>query len=74
MKEKIKTLFSSIRFWIVTLTMIIAILEEYSTVVGGGIALTDLFGIVQVWLIAIVSIGTLDSIATKFGVAVRRKK
>lgn len=69
MKEKIKILFSSIRFWIITLTMIIAILEEYSSVIGGGIALADLFGIIQVWLIAVVGIGTLDSIATKFGTA-----
>lgn len=65
MDKKLQALFSSIRFWIVTLTAATAILENY---VGGG-AIEAYFDIVQVWLATVAGIGTLDSVAQKFGMA-----
>jgi len=65
---KIKNLLGSIRFWLVTVVAIIAIFHGYASV--GTLVLTDILTIIEVWLGAIVGIGTLDSVATKFGLSV----
>lgn len=69
---KIKELFGSIRFWLVTLTAIVAILHGY--VDTGLFIITDILTVVEVWLGAVVGIGTFDSIATKFGISISGKK
>jgi len=69
---KIKELFGSIRFWLVTIVSIIAVLQGYVDV--GVFDLSNILTVVQVWLGAVVGIGTLDSIATKFGLSVRANK
>lgn len=59
MKKAIIELLNSRRFWLVTITAVIAIIELY---------LPDpIFQIIKVWLIGVTGIGTLDSIATKIG-------
>ena len=63
MKTKIKELLGSIRFWIVTLTAIVAILE--SSVAGFDFA--GILEIIKVYLVTVAGIGTLDSVAEKFG-------
>lgn len=63
MDKKLKALFSSVRFWIVTLTAAVAVLENY---VQSG-AIDAYFDIVKVWLGTVAGIGTLDSVAEKFG-------
>lgn len=63
---KIKSLLGSLRFWIVTLTYIVAIL---SAIAAGGLTLEVFFKITQIWLGAVVGIGTLDSISEKLGAA-----
>jgi len=60
---KIKDLFSSVRFWVVTLTAIVAILEAQT----GGAGLTDMLEIVKIYLITVAGIGTVDSVARKIG-------
>ncbi len=54
MIEKIKTLFTSVRFWIIILTAVLAILNGQ-----------PLIETVQVALIAVVGIGSVDSFALK---------
>jgi len=56
MKDKVKALLGSIRFWIVTLTAIVAILEGW-----GDIA--TVLDIVKMWLLTVAGIGTVDSVA-----------
>ena len=60
MVNKLKQLFGSLRFWIVTLTFVVSILEAVASKDYGKIV--DYF---KVYLGAVVGIGTLDSIATK---------
>ena len=69
---KIKELFGSIRFWLVTAVAIIAILQGILT--NGLFVLADVLIVIEVWLGTVVGIGTLDSIATKFGISMRGKK
>lgn len=69
---KVKELFGSIRFWLVTLTAVVAVLQGY--VDANVFVIADILVVVQVWLGAVVGIGTLDSIATKFGISMRGKK
>lgn len=72
MKDKIQNLFTSIRFWIITLTAIVAILQGY--VDANVFVMADILMIIEVYLGAVIGIGTLDSIATKFGISMREKK
>lgn len=62
--EKLKALLGSLRFWIVTLTMVTAVLEG----IVSGEQVTYFIDIVQLYLGTVVGIGTLDSIATKMAV------
>lgn len=55
MVDKVFTILGSVRFWIVTLTALVAILD-------GDAVLT----VVQGWLAAVAAIGTLDSVASRF--------
>lgn len=50
--SKIGGILSSVRFWILTLTAVISILNGQDSV-----------SVVQVWLGAVVALGTLDSVA-----------
>ena len=61
MKDKVKALLGSIRFWIVTLTAIVAILE--TTI--GGFDFAGILEIIKVYLVTVAGIGTLDSVAEK---------
>jgi len=54
MISKVVALLGSVRFWIVTLTAVISVLN--------GAPVLETF---QVWAAAVVGIGTLDSVATK---------
>lgn len=56
MTEKVLDILASVRFWIITLTAVVAVLD-------GNAVLT----VVQAWLAAVAAIGTLDSVATKIG-------
>ena len=61
--DKLKDLFGSVRFWVVTLTAIVAILE--ANIGGGGMA--EMLEIIKLWLITVAGIGTVDSVARKIG-------
>jgi len=63
-KTKLGAILGSVRFWIVTLTAIIAVLEAHA---GGG-GLTAILDVVKLWLITVAGIGTADSIAERIGV------
>ena len=63
MINKFKALLGSSRFWLLTLGLAVALLQAG---VDGGLTLAFLFQAVEVWLGAVVGLGTLDSIATKF--------
>lgn len=69
--KKVGVILGSVRFWIVSLTAVVAILEG---LVAGTLTSTFVFDTVQIWLAAIVTIGTLDSVATKFGTTTTKKK
>lgn len=56
MKDKVKALLGSIRFWIVTLTAIVAILEGWGD-------MATVLDIVKMWLLTVAGIGTVDSVA-----------
>lgn len=71
-EKKLSELFGSIRFWIITLTAIVTGLQAYLTNSGFDAA-TEL-QIIKLWLLAVVGMGTLDSVATKFGKSIRAKK
>lgn len=62
--DKVKELVTSIRFWILTLTGVSAILAQYS---AGGLTVDFFFNTVKVYLIAVATVGTIDSAATKIG-------
>lgn len=63
MVKKLKAILGSVRFWIVTLTAVIAVLE---LAVSGTFSLAEVMGIVQVWLGVVAGIGTLDSVGKSF--------
>ncbi len=63
-QQKFGALFGSVRFWIITLTAIVTGLQAYST--HSGFSLDAELQIVKLWLLAVVGMGTLDSVATKF--------
>ena len=71
MIEKLKALFGSLRFWIIILASITAVLQSIS--VDGG-NLVSILDIVRNTLIAIVGLGTLDSVSVKMGNAIAGKK
>jgi hypothetical protein len=56
MINKILGILGSVRFWIVTLTAVVGILNGQ-----------DVVTVVQVWLAAVAGIGTLDSMASRIG-------
>ena len=70
MQNKIKAITGSIRFWIITLTGVIAILE--SIVMTGGFDITVTLDIIKLWLVAVAGLGTLDSVASKIGLDVSK--
>ena len=70
MQNKIKAITGSIRFWIITLTGIIAILE--GIVITGGFDILATLDIIKIWLVAIAGLGTLDSVASKIGLDVAK--
>lgn len=55
---KVQELLGSIRFWMITVA---ALLEIASQIWGD----TSIINIIQVWLVAVTGVGTLDSVATK---------
>lgn len=71
MQAKLRSLLGSLRFWIVTTTAVLAVLQSVEA--NSALVLADLIQLLQYWLVAVVGIGTLDSVATKFGVAVGSK-
>lgn len=70
MQNKIKAITGSVRFWIITLTGIIAILE--GIVITGGFDILATLDIIKIWLVAIAGLGTLDSVASKIGLDVAK--
>lgn len=56
MTNKVLSILTSVRFWVITLTAVIAVLD-------GNAVLT----VIQVWLASVAAIGTLDSVALKIG-------
>lgn len=63
MFTKIKELFSSIRFWIVTFAAIAGILS----LISQGADMSAILNAITVYFTTVAGIGTLDSIATKIG-------
>lgn len=63
---KAKVLFGSLRFWLVTSVFVTAILQG---IASGSTEPDYYFNAVKVWLTAVVGIGTLDSVAQKYGAA-----
>lgn len=61
--DKVLEILGSVRFWILTLTAALALLEASAT---GGLTPVYAINTVQVWLAAVVGVGTLDSVASKF--------
>lgn len=59
---KIKAILGSIRFWLLTLAMGG---ELANLSLAGSLSIDSTFIVVQTWLIAVVALGTLDSVATK---------
>lgn len=54
--DKLLSIFTSIRFWILTLTAVLGILNGQPVVT-----------VLQIWLAAVAALGTLDSVANKIG-------
>jgi len=75
MLEKIKGLVGSLRFWIITLTMILSELQLLAVSQTGitGINFVEALGILKVYLIAVVSLGTMDKVASNLGEAISKK-
>lgn len=71
MLDKIKALLGSLRFWIVLLGAVVAVLQGMS---NGSLDLVSCLEIIKMTLISIVGIGTLDSMSSKFGSAVAGRK
>jgi hypothetical protein len=61
LSEKIKSVVGSLRFWLLTFVAVIMILQ------AKGIIDDAVFNIIKTWLVAVFGVGTLDSIASKFG-------
>lgn len=59
MVQKLMDLLGSMRFWILTLTGVLALLN--------GVAVIPA---VQAWLLGVAALGTLDSVASRIGGAV----
>lgn len=73
MLEKIKSLIGSLRFWIVTLTLIISELQLIN--VAGDISnvnLADAIDYVKIYLIAVATIGTVDKTSIAIGKAIAK--
>lgn len=58
---KIKELFGSLRFWLLTTTALLMILQLNGVIDG------PTFDVIKTWLLAVFGVGTLDSIADKIG-------
>lgn len=71
-QKKLKALFGSIRFWIITLTAIVTGLQVFSA--HSGFDLNAELQIIKMWLLTVVGMGTLDSVATKFGASIKSKR
>jgi len=69
MLNKLKKIVGSVRFWIVTLAWGSAYLAGIET---DGFSLLDLLDSISKWLATVAGIGTLDSIATKFGASIKK--
>ena len=61
MVNTLKEILGSVRFWFVTISMIIAILSFY------GIIPDEVRNIIIAWLGTVTGIGTLDKVASKIG-------
>lgn len=61
LSSKIGELLGSLRFWLLTFVAVIMILQ------AKGIIDNATFDVIKTWLIAVFGVGTLDSVATKFG-------
>lgn len=79
MLDRIKSIFGSVRFWIVSMTAIIAVLQATSCTGAAEVAqqcirltFESFFEIVKIWLMAVVAIGTMDSVAEKGGASIGR--
>ena len=68
--EKVKALLGSIRFWIITLTAVIAVLEQQVT---GTLDIIFVLKTVEAWLAVIATLGTIDGIVTKYGQAIAKR-
>ena len=56
MVSKVFAILGSVRFWILTLLSVVRVLNH-----------DDVVTVIEQWLGAVVALGTLDSVATKFG-------
>lgn len=64
MLNKIKALLGSVRFWLLT----VAMLGEVANIALTGEPSFDaIFMVIQVWIGAVVALGTFDSVSEKFG-------
>lgn len=61
-KEKIISLLNSTRFWMLSATAIVAIINAK---IVGTLDTNFVLNTVKIWLMAIAGVGTLDSIAEK---------
>ena len=68
MNDKIKNLFTSIRFWMLTAGAVFQILAFYLP------QLAELWNILTVWLAAVVAIGSADSVARNIGTGTPTKE
>lgn len=66
MQNKIKELLGSVRFWGVSFIAALAIVKG---TVDTGFDINMVIDTLQIWVGAVVGLGTLDSVATKFGIS-----
>ena len=59
---KVKELVSSLRFWIITLGLIISLLKMHE---AGALDLTAALDAIKIYLGVVVGVGTLDGLAVK---------
>ena len=64
MVNKVKAILGSVRFWLLT---VILAGDLASLVMENTLSVSTAMVPLQVWLAAVVALGTLDSVATKFG-------
>lgn len=69
--QKVKSILTSVRFWLVTLTAATTLLQAH---VDGGLTTEIVLTTVKMWFGVVAGLGTLDSVATKFGTAFSAKK